>query len=962
MNSLLRSIFLLLLCIPLQDLAGQPRHRAIQGAVYTAHHGRALEGVHLRLYQPDRTTLVAETVTNEIGLFFLTNLNPGSYMLEAMHIGYNLDTRSIYLSPDADSFSIQSVVIPLRSATSDLHFVTGSPTREPTLLEQQPSSTIIQDGLRLQRAAGLSPIWAFRYQPGFYVAQSNPSAEQFSIRGGRTSFNGSTHIRIDGLPWDIPAAGYSLFSLMPLHPLDLDRAEMTRGEQAIFYGGGAERGALQFSSRDPFVYPGLSVLTEGGNRDQLHLGFRYANQAGKQLGYKITGQFRGSDEWKLDPFQSDEEARLAASEGRPRIDELTAYQLNTSLYFKTDQNVLLVARGGLQSLTAPLATPVGITNYEDFKIVHGALSLDAGAVAADFSIRQNNSGSSYYAGNGMLGPEARDLSDTSSEIYSGVRFTQQLGFRAFSLKAGAEFRFTTPRTNNTLHEVLEQEDAFSELGAYAHMDGALTPRLFLASGMRLIVYDTDNTARLAPAAGLVYALSENHRLKASFAIGWSRPNLFTHHLSTVLSRSPATGPFAEVVRGIGGQEQHTFDEFSASNTFTFLLPDAFDRQNPQNPVTFGGRVPLNEVPLSPVYDYFVTAFQEALNTGEPLPLQLADVSPADLSAFAEVLNQLKPFIQGATPGSVTLPVGSLVTDQATPLSPLRPSSSRSFEFGYQGRIFNAWSARLELFQIKQRDIISSLEPLTPHVYLATLEADLARTLSPELQEFLRARPEAAALLERMNLNATEAAQLIGRLAHTGLGERAGLRETPVGVVQSDQQLENGPASPTTVTSLRAFRNIGEASYWGINALLTYSHSAGSSFFISLANLSEAAPLLQATTPGNINRSFHLNAPTLTLALGTELYLARGLSLQAAGRFVDAYPYVYGNFNTVIQQYVVLDGGISYDASTYFPGLQVGIFGQNLTLYQKDNPGALLYELPGFAGQGRLIRARIIYTF
>ena len=890
MNVSLKIFFLCLFITQTQILWAQPSFRTLQGNVYNAHHGQSLEGVVIKLYSERNPSEVYETVTNESGLFFLTNLPAGTYLLEALKAGFDIEEMGIYLSETLDQFDIQSLSITLKRSLSDLNSVVTAPNRDPIILAHQPSSTMVFDGLNLQKEAVLSNAWHLRYLPGIHVGQSGIGDFYLSMRGGGSTFSRNTEVRVDEHPWGIPAAGYNVFSLMPLNPLDIDHLEIVKGEQSLFYGGGAEQGILHFATRDPFIYPGMSLLLGGGNRDQLNVAFRYAGVSNRRLGYKISGRFTGANEWKLNAFEDDDQAALAEAEGRPRIDEISTYQLNSGVYFRIRPDVLVRATGGYQAVTSPLATPVGIANFQDFSILYGGLVLQAGAVNANLSYRQNNSGTSFYAGNGLLGPETRALTDKSSEIYTGVRFSQILKRPTFVLRGGADFRFTTPRTGTTLHEVLEDQDVFTELGAYAHLSGSVTRRLNLSGGLRVIAYDLHNQALLAPGAGVVYTPVDHHFLRANYSVGWSRPSLFTHYLNTTLSSNIIDGPFEEQIRGVGGEQIHTFEQFATSNTFTFLLPDAGDRQNPQNPITFGGRVPLDLIPLAPVYEHFLSTFQTFLNTGGSLPPQLNGATASDLAAFTDMLNQLKPFVRGTTQGESIRPVGAVVTNEATPVSALKPSSSRTIELGYSGHINNRLDARLNLYYVTQKNVVSSLEQLTPYVFLSSLESDLSNALSPELEEFLRAQPDAVALLQRLNLDIEEAADLIGRLAASGFGEQRGFNETPAGIIQSDQQLEAVNESPTTVTSLRTFRNIGTMSYWGLNAYLLFRHSPDLHFFITLSTLSNTSPVLSDTNSLTINRRMPLNAPPLSVSAGTEISLPGGFLLHAAGRFVDSHPY------------------------------------------------------------------------
>ena len=116
-------------------------------------------------------------------------------------------------------------------------------------------------------------------------------------------FNSTSPVRslqlIDGVDNQSPGLNFSLGNFLGAPDLDVKNVEIVAGASSAFYGPGAFNGVVNMETKDPFVFPGLSVstkigeATKKGESNLYEFGFRWAqvitNKNDKPLfAYKIN--------------------------------------------------------------------------------------------------------------------------------------------------------------------------------------------------------------------------------------------------------------------------------------------------------------------------------------------------------------------------------------------------------------------------------------------------------------------------------------------------------------------------------------------------------------------------------------------------------------------------------------------------------------------------------------------------
>lgn len=100
-------------------------------------------------------------------------------------------------------------------------------------------------------------------------------------------FNSTSPVRslqlIDGVDNQSPGLNFSLGNFLGAPELDVKNVEIVAGASSAFYGPGAFNGVINMETKDPFVFPGLSIstkigeATKAGESNLFEFGFRWAD-------------------------------------------------------------------------------------------------------------------------------------------------------------------------------------------------------------------------------------------------------------------------------------------------------------------------------------------------------------------------------------------------------------------------------------------------------------------------------------------------------------------------------------------------------------------------------------------------------------------------------------------------------------------------------------------------------------
>lgn len=125
-------------------------------------------------------------------------------------------------------------------------------------------------------------------------------------------FNSTSPVRslqlIDGVDNQSPGLNFSLGNFLGASDLDVKNVDIVAGASSAFYGPGAFNGVVNMTTKNPFIYPGLSISMKMGERSLFEHAFRFAeaiqNKDGQDVfAYKLNFySFRARD-WEAENYE-----------------------------------------------------------------------------------------------------------------------------------------------------------------------------------------------------------------------------------------------------------------------------------------------------------------------------------------------------------------------------------------------------------------------------------------------------------------------------------------------------------------------------------------------------------------------------------------------------------------------------------------------------------------------------------
>ncbi|MDB5120143.1 MAG: TonB-dependent receptor [Sphingobacteriales bacterium] len=318
------------------------------------------------------------TSTNEKGRFTLATTQTAPFNIVVTYIGYKTveqvvegRTSNLNISMEAQAILGQEVVI--------------AASRTPERILESPVSIERVGAAAIRETAASS----------FYDALSNlkgveSSAQSLTFRSINTrGFNSNGNVRfnqyIDGMDNQAPGLNFSVGNVVGISELDVDNVELLPGASSALYGAGGINGTMLMTSKNPFIYQGLSFqFKKGANHvdDPLQdsrgfddVSFRYAKAWNNKFAIKINTSFLQATDWQAGNFTNfDRVSRLVKTGDRssdPNYDGINSYGDEVS------QNMKNVANAVQSATRTGIATATGGAIPDIVAIMNTALPVNA---------------------------------------------------------------------------------------------------------------------------------------------------------------------------------------------------------------------------------------------------------------------------------------------------------------------------------------------------------------------------------------------------------------------------------------------------------------------------------------------------------------------------------------------------------------------------------------------------------
>lgn len=124
-------------------------------------------------------------------------------------------------------------------------------------------------------------------------------------------FNSTSPVRslqlIDGVDNQSPGLNFSLGNFLGASDLDVQSVDVIAGASSAYFGPGAFNGVIDMRTKDPFLFPGLSVSLKAGERQMFEGAVRWAevikNKVGvEKFGYKINLFYLTANDWEANNY------------------------------------------------------------------------------------------------------------------------------------------------------------------------------------------------------------------------------------------------------------------------------------------------------------------------------------------------------------------------------------------------------------------------------------------------------------------------------------------------------------------------------------------------------------------------------------------------------------------------------------------------------------------------------------
>lgn len=896
-------VILLVTSLPANQEASA-QNAVLTGTVWDTTTENPLPGVLVTCLdeQPAATTFSA--VSNDLGIFRITDIEAGAYILTASHPGYEEFRIEVQIAPGKE----RTVEIHMESWPIELDPVVVSASRYEETLLLAPASISVISSHDLAREGVPSVVATFRTVPGVDFQQAGINRFLIAVRGFNNAFSSNTYTLVDHREAFNPALGLVAYSSLPIDALDIDRIEVVRGPGSALYGLGVEQGVIHFLTKNPFTHPSTSLAFGVGTQAMLQGAFRHAGVFKDKLGYKITGSYMQAEDWKLDPDDLDHDKvildkiipELTNLDGEVErvIDgrdyEAYSWKLDGYLEYRFDDDTRLSGFAGYMRNKQILNASLGEIQVDGAGMLTAQVKFESGPFRAQaYGVQEFVDGNNWFYRQGEL------MYGRSSEINLQAQYKLALWENQEPIIVGADYKLTTPRSSGTISGRFEDEDTFSTSGVYVHSVTRVAEKLHLTASGRIDYIGATGNTVFSPRVGLVYQSEPEHTYRLTYNRAYSRPTATDYFGDLQVGRDERSPPRFNV-RFMGSEGGFNFPDPPLTSTF------------------FGtGRDTGIGVATARAYGNLADDVAEQLQADDPGPL-------------TNFLRNKESGIEGFSEGFMTF--------RSSDAEKTREQITDTFELGYKGVWRDQFLVGIDGYYTRKSESLFT-HVITPFVVVPgeILSRDLQKAVLDAFTD------------EELAPFGIDAATLAS--AYVEQGPTLGYPNL-VGILELEQNY-----NPDTLPELvMANINAGSLDYFGVDlsieAFLSERWSAFANYSWVSDNFFDSEDLGLPGTGFDVS----MNAPKGKFRTGVTYRSKLGFSVSGSLRYVSSFRVADGrNYNGTVESYTLVDVGLAYDFTGLATGLTLAITAQNIF----DNEHR---EYIGFPTIGRMVSSRLTYTF
>jgi iron complex outermembrane receptor protein len=755
------------------SLPCQSQNTILVGNVIKYGSSQSLSNVIVQLFEAKDSVFVAGVYTDINGDFQMDNISSGNYYLELSCVGYRDRLESLELLVAGER---RELILTMEEELLTAGTIVTTASRIDEKLLKAPASLTIVNLKTEEPRNTLTPVDYVIGVSGIDMVEKGMMQKDYVARGLNDVFTGKMRTFTDNRIAGLPALRANVAYLMPQITEDIDRIEVVLGPGSALYGPNVTNGILHIITKSPFASRGTNVSITAGENNLLQATFRNAGVLGKQLGYKISGQYLKAEDWPY-PFKTPDE-KIERFNSEFRLDYLFGKSGSINLTAGISQaikNIELTDNG-----------PVQARNFR-YSYLQGRLAIGDFFIQA--YINEND------AGNTFLIEEMDTLVDNSKKIVAEIQYRSRIStIQRFTY--GVDMFLTRPESEGTIFGRNESKTDINEFGGYLQSETQLIPALLdLILAARIDWHSALTDPVFSPRAGIVFSPQSGQTIRLTYNRAYSTPvssDLFLDLLVTddiYGFEDFDLGEYAYGLRGIGVPETGLNFERDPNLGLSFystVLP------NQSIPVIAGSTLWMDWV----------------------VPVIISGADPSQ----QPILDQLFASIPAPTPEQVgtdmrqpDLETGTLnliKDEQVKDIPALLPTINQTLELGYKGVLADHIQFGIDVYYSQIKDFITTQHLFTPNTFLN--EEDIYNYILPYIINAGLSPEEATALADLLS------------------GEMANI---PLGTVTPKEAWD-----PTEL--LLAPTNAGDIEYWGIDFALNYVINRNISLFGNYSYLSE----------------------------------------------------------------------------------------------------------------------------
>jgi len=741
-------------------------------------------------------------VTGDNGVFTLSSDKDLPWTLEISYIGYQNQTINVKSTSEVVSISLSSGEI--------LDEVVISGSRKAEKVMNAASSITVIGAKEIENKSAFNAMALLDDVLGVQIDKQGANRTNISLRDGVNIFTTSTLVMLDYRTMNLGGLNFFDADASNLSNIDMERVEVVRGPASALYGPGVGAGVVHYLSKDPFKYPGSTILLQSGGFEKAgkfdinmqKILFRHAvSNKEKTFGYKFNLKYQENEDFDLPESTvaqfadeiKDPSGRVVRSIGGKWQERAATKGADATLYYRPSNDFSFTLASGINETAGNFLTPstgeVRATQAQAF-IQARVQSKNLFAQYSFTNVQPNKE--DKYAGFAYRAGATSGVASKQSQL----QVQYELSFDQINTKMsiGVEHSASSFETKGGTFGRNENDDDYRVYGAYFSTKTDLSDKLNLQLAGRHDHYPAIGENSFSPRAALVFKPSNRHSLRATFNKAYIAPSALNLYVD-------------QQVQDIG-----------YGNVWIYGNRDAQTFNNIQTTwLVGGGALPKN----AGIGMNHATAFA-LVNS-----LLLPGLSGTPLAGFIPFLASQNTLASVAGLNGFTN--GLLLDLNGKPFGPLEDGDKGTlqaethYELGYKGMLSDKLTWNFNIYNTTKENFIATVQ-LSPLVALPTLGSDLGATLLPFFTSSLTPTYGPIYGAAYASALANQYAAVAGMVSAAGA----------LGVIESDQ----APTTDGEPNIMIGYKNFGKVNYWGFETGMKWRANDNLTFYGNYSTVSQ----------------------------------------------------------------------------------------------------------------------------